>query len=287
MSRIANAIIGSNAYGRGNTSPMLDLRYGGQMGFAPELTEWVSNQQYVKRNLICLLVEAPKGFQKLPEQEYWVGTLRALVELHAIRITGLNATLTVETVETPVGGAGQVQQDVTNVTEAKPDISFTWNEKYGMPVQRFLDGWIRYLIMDPNTKFANVNTIAGNSVTDLLADMYSATMCFIEPDPTHTKVVKSWLVSNMYPLTSGEVTAQRDITAASEQTQYDVQFTGISQYGLGVNAFAQKLLDGINITGANPYHRAAFIDSISADVAAMKKSYANGVSTVSSNAVTV
>ena len=42
-----------------------------------------------------------------------VETLKALVELHPKSIEGLNSTLRVEWAETPFGGAGEMQQDVT------------------------------------------------------------------------------------------------------------------------------------------------------------------------------
>lgn len=288
MSRVAEAILqNGKAFSAGHQNPMVDLQYGGQMGYAPDLTEWVSNQAYVRRNLICLLVEAPKGFNLLPNPEQWVATLRALVELHPISIEGLNATLTVETTETPVGGAGQMHEDFVDVKEERSQPTFKWNEKYGMPVASFLRGWITHLMMDPATKFANVSTFNGRRPSDMLADMYSMTCAFIEPDPTHTKVVKSWLVTNMWPKGTGEITGRRDLTAQGESVSYDVQFTGISQFGVGVDAFAQRLLDGINITGANPYNRNAFVDKISAEVTSARKGYENNTEALGANAIQV
>lgn len=287
MSRVTNAILQpGTAFAAGHQNPMVDLQNGGQMGYAPDLTEWVSNQQYIRRNLICLLVEAPKAFQLLPNPDYWVATLRALVELHPISIDGLQATLEVETQETPVGGGGQMHEDFTDVKESRSTPTFKWNEKYGMPVANFLRGWITNLLMDPNTKFANIATL-GNRPSDMLADQYAATMAFIEPDPTHTKVVKSWLVTNMFPKTTGEIVGRRELTAGAEPTTYDVGFTGIAQFGLGVDAFAQQLLNGINITGANPYLRPAFVDKISADILAAKKGYQSNVEGLGSSALHV
>lgn len=288
MSRIQNAILqAGSAFGSGVNAPMVDLQHGGQMGFAPDYTEYVNNQAYVKKNLICVLVEAPKGFQYLPNPDVWVGTLRSLVEMHAMSIEGLNAGLEVDVAENAVGGGGQMQEDFTDVKETRSQPVFRFTEKYGMPIARFMRGWITNLMMDPNTKVANIATLSGSKPTDMLADMYSATMLFIEPDPLHGKVVKSWLGTNMFPKGTGEITGRRDLTSASETTSYDINFTGIFQFGLGVDAFAQKILDGMSLVGANPYNRAAFIDNISADVAAMKKSYGQGISDLASAAVKV
>lgn len=288
MGRVANAILqAGTSFATGHQSPMVDLQFGGQFGYAPDLSEWVSNQAYVRRNLICLLVEAPKGFQFLQNPESWVGTLRALVELHAQSIDGLNAGLEVEIASSPVGGGGQMQEDFTDVKETQSKVVFKWGEKYGMPVAAFFRGWITNLMMDPNTKFANVATLAGQKPTDMLADQYTATMLFIEPDPTHTKVVKAWLVTNMFPQGTGEITGRKDQTAANETPTYDINFTGIAQFSLGVDAFAQKMLDSIKLTGANPYLRNAFVDSITADVLAAKKSYQNGVETLGASTIGV
>lgn len=288
MARLTDAILQNNqAFAAGRQNPMIDLSKGGQMGFAPDYTQWVSNQSYIRRNLFCLLVEAPRGFNFLQNGDKYVGVLKSLVELHALSIDGLNAGLEVETSETPVGGGGQVQQHFTNVTEARSNPVFRFDEKYGMPVASFFRSWITHLMMDPHSKVANIGTLSGNKPTDMLADMYSATMLFIEPDPTHTKVVKSWLCTNMFPTGTGEIVGRRDLTQAGEQTTYDITFTALSQFGLGVDQFAQQMLDGINITGANPYLRPAFIDQIAADVRAAANGYEQQVESLGSSSLRV
>ena len=92
--RLSDAILENNkAYAAGRQNPILDLQYGGQMGYAPDYTQWVSNQSYIRRNLFCLLVEAPRGFRFLPDADKYVGVLKSLVELHTLSIDGLQAGL--------------------------------------------------------------------------------------------------------------------------------------------------------------------------------------------------
>jgi hypothetical protein len=261
--RLTEAILGKDiAFAQGRQNTMLDLRHGGQMGYAPQLNQIISNQPYISRPLIALLIEAPLGFNDLPNPEFWIGTLRSLVELRAIKITGLSSGLDVTVEDTsPVGGAGEMHQDFTNVTRERSNPQFTWQEAYGLPVKAFLEGWVTNLMMDPNSKVANVSTLleAGARPNAMLADYYGMTVAFIEPDPTHTKVVKAWLCTNMFP--SGKlatVEGQRDLTAAGQQLQYDITFTAITQVGLGVDYYCQQLLENINIMGANPMARQAF-----------------------------
>ena len=154
------------------------LTYGGQHGWAPNLTEWVSNQAYVRRNLVCVLLEAPRFFTLMPDPAKWVSTLKSLLELHCRSIEGFNAALTVDTDEHPVGGAGEMQQEVINVTRARTEPSFTFVEKYGRPIQTFIQHWVQYALMDPETKYALVGTLE-KKPEDLLADWFSCSALFL------------------------------------------------------------------------------------------------------------
>ena len=285
MARVTDAILKNTAFSIGHNAPMLDPTYGGQMGYSPDLTEWVSNQNYVRRHVICLLLEAPKFFQLMPNPDYYVRILRAMVERHPRTIEGLNRTLTVSVDETPVGGGGEMQQDFTDVKRARSEPSFTFDEKYGAPFQTFLQTWIQYGLLDPNAKTALIGTLQAYP-TDMLADMYSATMIFIEPDPTQRQVVKAFLSTNMFPLGSGDIIGSRDQANAMQLTPLTVQFSALTQVGLGVDAFAQTLLDGINFTNANPYLAPSFINAIDPDVASAQSGYGVQVADLAASQVT-
>jgi hypothetical protein len=286
MSRLADAIL-SGAYSRNISSPMLDLKNGGQHGWSPNLVEYTSNQAYVSRPLICILLEAPKMFSVMPDSQKWISSLKALFELHARSIDGFNAGLKVETDTHPVGGAGELQHEIVNVTREVSQPKFTFVEKYGRPIQTFLDYWIRYGMMDPDTKFALLGAAGNANVKDLLADWYSATCLFMVPDPMHKKVDKAWITTNMFPLSNGDITAKRDLTTSQEILNLDIEFSGISQYGLGVNQFAQSILSSINTTNADPFMKPGFMNKISPDVAAVNTAgYSQSVSEIGRNAVT-
>lgn len=285
MSRVTDAILSQKAFGRGSNQPMLDPTFGGQMGYAPNLAEWVSNAAYVRKNLICVLLEAPTFFQHMPDPQKWVDTLKSLVELHPRTIEGLNAGLTLEFDEHPVGGGGEMQQEVTDSKRARTEPVFTFVEKYGMPIQTFLYNWITYGIMDPDTKFALSNTLAGERPEDMLPDQYTASMLFMEPDPQHKRIVKSWVVTNMMPKGTGEIIGKRELTAAGEVNTLSVEFTGIAQFNLGTNIFAQSIMDKINMVNANPYLRPSFISAVSPGVEASAKGYISEVDALAKAAV--
>lgn len=269
MSRLTDAILtGAYAGQDGINAPMLDIKNGGQHGWSPNLAEYTSNQAYVSSPLVCILLEAPKMFKAMPDSEKWVASLKALFELHARSIEGFNAGLKVDVEEHPVGGAGEQQQEFVNVTRERSQPKFTFIEKYGRPIQTFLDYWIRYGMMDPDTKFALLGTRNNAEVKDLLADWYSATCLFMVPDRLHKNVDKAWITTNMFPLSNGDITAKRDLTTSQEMLTLDIEFAGISQYGMGVKQFAQGILESINIQNADPTMRPSFVDAITPDVTA-------------------
>lgn len=285
MGRITEALLDQKAFGKNIDHAMLDLSYGGQFGWSPNHEQWVSNQAYVPRNLVCILLEAPRFFELMPEPQKWRDTLKALFELHPKSIEGFNAALTVETETHAVGGAGEMQDEVTNVVRARTEPSFTFVEKAGMPIQTFLHNWITYGLMDPDTKYAMAGTLQGERPQDMLPDWYSATCLFFEPDPLHRKVVKSWVTANMFPKETGEITGKRDLTTAGAILNLTIPFTGISQFNLGTNKFAQSILDKINLANANPYLKPSFVQGIDSNVSETADGYAKNIDDLSKSAI--
>lgn len=286
MARLADALLTGQAFSRGRKVQQLDLQYGGQNGYAPNLAEWASTTHYVRRNLVCLLIEAPKGFAMMPDPAFYVSALKSMVEIHAKTWDGFASGLTVDAgAETAVGGAGEMFQDFVNVTRARTNPVSTFTDMYGRPIQHFLHDWITYLIADPDTKVPALSTIAGVKPADLLADMYSATMLFYEPDPTHTQVAKAWLTTNMYPKTTGDIIGKRDLTAAGEILDLSIEWTGLTQTGAGVVNFAQTLMDAMNLANANPMMRNSFIQAIASDVSSnVSKAYKGSMEKVGTEA---
>ncbi len=143
--------------------------------------------------------------------------------------------------------------------------------------------------MDPNSKYPLASTLAsGNVPPAMTADMYSMTCLFMEPDPTHHYVLKSWIVTNMFPKSSGEIEGKRNLTEPGEMLEIQVDFGGIALFTLGTNDFAQSILDQINtnLPNANPYLQPSWLSGIDSDVSAQSVGYAQGIQTLSQTAVT-
>ncbi len=286
MSRLTDAIL-TGAYSNSISRPMLDVSPTGYQGWAPDLTNWVSNQAHLEGQMVCLLVEPPKMFSVMPNSQKWIASLKSLFETHARNIDGMNAGLKVDTDEHAVGGAGEMHQEFTNVTRERSQPKFQFIEKYGRPIQTLLDYWIRYGIMDPETKHALLGTMGRPEVKDMLADWFTATCLFYVTDPLHKTIDKAWLTTNMAPLGTGEIVGKRDLTSSKTILTLDVEFSGISQVGLGVNSFAQSVLDRINTLNADPFMKPSFVNKIAADVEAVNASgYKQGTEQVSRTSIT-
>lgn len=284
--RLKDTILSGGAYAKGKEAPLVDLKNGGQFGWSTDLRSWVSNSSFVRRNVIARVIQAPAGFRFLDDPEKWRQTLKALIELRSQTIEGLMGEVTVEHDATPFGGSGEEQEDVINVVRERSTPSHTWKEAYNRAIHHFWEAFITELIMDPITKIPNVVTRNGFDAADWLPDNYTFTTMYIEPDPTNTKVVKAWLCTNMMPKSTGPLEGRADKQGGGETVDLSTEFTAITQHGVGVELFAQRLLDEMNLTGANPNHRPAFLDKISEDVKAGSKGYAEDIAAMGTSAIT-
>jgi len=210
-----------------------------------------------------------------------------MLEVHTTTIAGLQSNLTVDFGEHVVGGAGEMQEEVINVTRARSTPTHTMTEKIGIPFYRLLNYWILYGMMDPETKHPLIASVPGLAIQpeDMLADMFTATALYYEPDITNTKVTKSWICTNMMPKTDGEFTGKRDKASALTIDEKSIEFTAITQSNIGTNIFAQSIVDSIDFKNANPYLRKAFVDTISPDVTAALAGYNESVAEVNNNQI--
>lgn len=270
MARSVSTLIKNNqAYAEFSFAPTVDLRMGGQNGFIPDFRSYLSNSAYVQRNVIPFLLEYPRGFDHMPNTAVWIGTLKALVETQAQSIEGLNGTVSVEYVSNAIGASGEQQEDFSQVTRARSTPSFTWVEKQGRPIHTFFNGWIFYLIAHPDTQTPMIGSLEMNKgkYFDFLPDFNSMSVLFVEPDPFQRRVIEAWLCVNMMPKGSGELNGKRDIASAMSDRKVTVEFTAMTMMSMGVNQFAQAMLNQLNYIGLNPHNRRSAIETVRVDIA--------------------
>lgn len=257
--RFTNSVLQKGKIYTGS-SATLNLSYGGQNGFLPRIGivdgsgksygEWISNHAYLKHNLIPIVLQTPRFFNYLPEPEKWRRFYKALLETHALTIDGLTSTLTVETDEHAIGGAGEFQEEITDVKRSRSNPQFTFKEKAGRAVNKFWEAYIKYGMMDPDTKTPNIVKYL-KDIGDIggmyTPDFYSGTMIFIEPDITKMDVVDAWLCTNMFPKGAGDRTGKMEKTAGAEMQDVSIEFSAITLANEPVQKLAMSILGNLSV----------------------------------------
>lgn len=273
----------------------LKLASMGHFGFAPNHATWASEKAYVKQNLVIMLLEAPKFMSLMDKPENWYAALRAFVETLPNSVTGFEAELTVSVVDQQSGAAGEVQQDFTKVSRARSEPVFNFShDRTGNVIQKMIATWITYGMSDPTSGIPLAITLESyaKSPSKLrnhwLAPWYAMTFIAFEPNATMTKVVNSWLVTNSWPTGTGPISGQRDIANDLTVPELSFTFTAYTDFGEGINRYAEEMLGSISFENANPSTQVPFVDYgtelASPEVlTATASGYANGVEKVEKN----
>lgn len=217
----------------------MDINKSGQFGLLPmiggldgdkNIHSWMYNQSYHRRDLIAIVLETPKGFDFLPEPKQWHTAVKAMFEVHAKTIDGLDSSLTVDSTETDSGLSGAKFKEPSNVTRAESSVTLGGiTEKYGIPFEILLDTWIRVLIQSPDTKAPLITTLPdADKITVYGPEYWTATVMFIEPDVLLRKAVHGWFTSNLYPGANPDIVGKKDKTAGRELKEISIDFGGFS-----------------------------------------------------------
>ena len=269
-------------------TPTVNLLRGGQWGHLPIIGTpgakgnkhgWMADQAYIRRDVIPIVLQVPKGFDLLPQGDYFKKACVALFEKHARTIEGLDSSITVNVGEHELGLEGGKYQEPVNVTVAESNVSISLTEKYGQAVKNFLDVWIRYLIMDPQTKSPLIAqylsqdqstkelTINGYKLNNNVwsTEYYTMTVLFIEPDILNARVVNAWLVSNMFPRAVPNIIGKKDKKADKEIEELTIEFGGFALHSRNSNVrkLAQQTLDSLklyNLVNDNILPQASAVD---------------------------
>lgn len=259
---------------RATTAPVVNLGYGNQNGYQPKPQEYIASASFVQSDIICLLVEAPLGFDYFDNPKECRTILKTLVEESAKTIEGLSSTLSVETVDTPIGATSEVHQDIARVTRARTEPVFTFSERMGRAVSSFHELWITMLGLTPETSKPGIINFNDKVKPEMFTPAFKAMTClFIEPDVSFSRVIRSWLVHNMFPLSSGDINGRRDQQTGGSNIDLSITYTGITQVGYHVSRFAQQQLSRLRLIGNHPDECEPYLDARKATVESIEKGY--------------
>lgn len=224
-----------------------------------DISEWIINEPYVPRNVICFLI---RGFQapNPEDQEFVTQSLRSAFELQAIAITGLTS------------GFG-------HETMPKNNVEFTFHERYGRPFDKLFEYWFiehaRHLHSQREASYRHMNTLTtGGNDREQTHVASSVDLVFVEPDPTHCRVMKAWVAMHALPLHYSGIVSKRDIGGLPSKPSAFPKFRNRRKNpsvvkpvpvrlaldadwytGAPIERFAQLLVDRVNIQAADPRMR--------------------------------
>ena len=266
-----------------NPGTIVDPMYGAVNGYNPNYAEWVSGVQERIQHGIPFLIDAPAGAAYLPNPDHFIAQLRVIMEVHPRKHEGFECGLNIDKADIPFGGGGQVLSVFTDVKRDQCNLKTTTDEKEGAPIRRFWEYYIQYLMANEESKVPGIATLT-NRPQHWLADMWTFSMGFIIPDPTHQYVKQSWILTNLFPQEGfSGISADRELEAAMKTRQYNHGFGGLAMYGPGVDMYCQKYLDRLNLAGANPALRRPwvedlYVNGIDADVLATARGFVPNIS---------
>lgn len=281
---MANILVDpTNTISRGYNKA-LNMAVGGQQGATRDPQKWMSSATYVRQKLIAVLIAAPGHMKYMDDGDDRIRQLKALVEVRATSITGLNSKLDVTYEEHKVSNAGEVHHTPVQVVRTPSTPTFEWPEVEGMGVFRFFDQWITDLIADAETSHPRLITrtkYQEAGYPEFLPDAIAMTVLFFEPSKDLSRINNAWLCTNMMPRTSGENEGKRVIGEANEVVTQAIEFTSTTQIGDQVTALAQGYVDNLKRDGYRPAALPAAYDAIQADVDVDSEDYKRKLDAVS------
>lgn len=244
----------------------VDPRIGGQNGPMANPAAWGSSMYHTKQKLIRVLVQAPRFMRYMDNGKELAQTLKAIIEMHATSITGLNSSYTMEVEETPQGHGTEVMQTPTLVTQARSEPVLSIPELEGKPVTKLFKRILSDLVMEPGSTHPGIIRSAAykaaGSPTITPADRSFVTL-FIEPNRNLTGVEAAYLCANMIPMEVNDESSH-EIQAANEITTLEVPFTALTLSNDRVREMAKKYLDSINKDGFAPSALNPYVTEIEA-----------------------
>ena len=271
---------------RGSQYQAQNITIGGQFGWAPSISNIIQSTPYTQSRAFPYLLQYPKAFDLFPKdiRDELVAMLKALMEKNSKTITGLRRTISTEWVGTELGGGGEKQEDIANVTREASAPTHTWDEGDGRPVQNYFEWIIESLGMNHQSKFPDI-VCEGFPITHLLGDMTKFVMLYVEPDKSGLYCVDAYLCANMFPKSAGDRESESDVSQGRKLREIVIEFTAITQHGYGVLALGQQMLNLIKRNGANPNYVPAAVDEIDANIKAQATGFADQVAQMGKNRI--
>ena len=202
-----------------------------------------------------------RGLEFSPDSEKIIETFETPTEKNTIKSENLLGNVGNNNNNTKV--ADQQEFEISNTNMSVENIGDTSN-----------------LILDPDLGvpaiIGNQQYISANS-PPMTPEMQAFSVMAIEPDQTYTRVIRAWITTNMMPKKTGEITGKREMQGSSEAEDVNIDFTGTTRVGKGINDFATRFLKSIALKDARPYDMRAAYTEVSTDLTDTQESFKRNI----------
>ena len=222
-------------------------------GYQPNIEEWISKQDYVPHNLIAIVMRNFEGERhaQRDEVEMMAMSVKNVIETHPLSVVGFRSGLEVD-----------IESGEVTTLGSAPVFYFRCGEIYGRPIEALMRKWIT----DDVAPLYKDREALGEDFEAELRKV-SIDVMFIEPDPTHTVVVRAWSCENFHPTGVRGEAGERDFMRAGVRGRVVVRFKAAIKQDEAVFAQAHSLLNGVILASANPHEAKAFVNVVAADLA--------------------
>lgn len=252
-------------------TPTNDITFGGQNGYLINPQQLIlGNTPYVRQQIRAVLITAPGAMAFMENPQYQYTALKSLIELRSQKIDGLKSDITNDFDGFNYGNAGEKLEAVTKSSRAVSTPSHEWAVTYGMAEIRWWAEYSRLLILDPDLQAPGIiySPAFINAGLPYLANMYTFTTLYYEPDPTFTYPTNAWLCTNMQPREVSGIIGKAEKGGGSSIEPLNIEFTSATLIGEGVYNLAKAYMDGINLQNLRPLALQPYVNGIDPNVSA-------------------
>ena len=236
----SSLIANGGRFGSTPTSPIANIREGGQLGFGPNLPNLDANTPLVLLPLQIVVTHVPGIFNYIPNG---VEIFKAIFETNMLSMEGLDFSYSMEVEGTPVGRDGQMQNVPMRQVRSQISPTATFPERIGQLIFNTGKFWFD-MMHDVDTQAASMAGVVPGGVTlpPMVASMYSADIMGIQYDTTYRpeNIVGAFFMTNFFPTEIGSPDYRFNVNE-SHRPDRTFTFTTVVQHNRNVTAAAKAI----------------------------------------------
>lgn len=200
----------ASALGGTPDTRMANLEAGGQLGVGGRILSLDGATPAVFNCCHIVVLQTPTMWNNTEEGRILAKTVKALFEVHAKDVSGIDFGYTLNFTDSLIGHDTQNASMPTTSTRSGVSPAFTWTEAYGNVVWNTMYKWIMD-IQHPDTQVSYLSSINNETVPEWVYSAFSLSFIAIQPDPTGIpgRIYDAAVYSQVVPTETGMIGFKR------------------------------------------------------------------------------